>query len=176
VSPQLRAACWGALETVREHGGLVSFDVNLRRKLWDADEARTEIEAVLPSVDVVFCALADATTLFGAASAEEALQALRARGPTRVVVTDGTDGALLAVGDRVVRGTALPVPVVDSTGAGDALAATVLVGLLRGWDPEETIRRACIVGSMACAVLGDYEGVPHSEELAAIQDVTWVER
>jgi sugar/nucleoside kinase (ribokinase family) len=68
------------------------------------------------------------------------------------------------------------VPVVDSTGAGDALAATVLVGLLRGWDPEETIRRACIVGSMVCAVLGDYEGVPNSEQLAAIQDVTWVER
>jgi hypothetical protein len=29
---------------------------------------------------------------------------------------------------------------------------------------------------MVCAVLGDYEGVPNSEQLAAIQDVTWVER
>jgi sugar/nucleoside kinase (ribokinase family) len=176
VSPQLRAACWEALETVRGSGGLVSFDVNFRRKLWDADAARPEIEAVLPHVDVVFCGLADATTLFDAASTEEALQALRARGPSRVVVTNGPDSALLAVGDRVVRGTTVPVPVVDSTGAGDALAATVLAGLLRGWDPEETIRRACIVGSMVCAVLGDYEGVPSSEQLAAIQGATWVAR
>ncbi len=62
-------------------------------------------------------------------------------------VTRGAKGAFVScrAGD-VVRFTETPAraaggPVVDTVGAGDAFTATVLLGLVRGWTPEESLTR-----------------------------------
>ncbi|MFN3862533.1 MAG: PfkB family carbohydrate kinase, partial [Roseateles sp.] len=61
-----------------------------------------------------------------------ALAALHARGVRRVLVSAGVDGLTLSEPGRPLRHwPAPPVDVVDVTGAGDALAAGVCVGLLR---------------------------------------------
>lgn len=61
-----------------------------------------------------------------------ALAALHARGVRRVLVSAGVDGLTLSEPGRPLRHWPAPaVDVVDVTGAGDALAAGVCVGLLR---------------------------------------------
>lgn len=82
----------------------------------------------------------------------------------------------MSVGDAEFSSSPPQVPVVDSTGAGDAFAAAVLVGLANGWSPEKSLALASIVGASVCTVAGDYEGVPHLSELEEIAGGTWVPR
>ena len=71
-------------------------------------------------------------------------------GLSGVVVTRGDAGAIFRDGNG--RETAVPPPgrarrIVDTVGAGDAFAAVMILGSLRGWDPEATIRM--IVSSLS---------------------------
>ena len=176
VSSVLKDACWAAVEAARAGGVKISFDVNFRHKLWDEDVAAAEVTQVLKVADVVFCGLHDAQVLFDARSVEEGVEILRSLGPDHAVMTMGSEGALMSVGDAEFSSPPVRVPVVDSTGAGDAFAAAVLVGLANGWSPEKYLSLASIVGASVCSVVGDYEGVPHLSELEDIAGGTWVAR
>jgi sugar/nucleoside kinase (ribokinase family) len=176
VSATLKDACRAALDTARAGGVKISFDVNFRRKLWDEEVASAEIIQVLEIADVVFCSFHDAQLLFDARSAREGVEILRSLGPEHAVVTMGQEGALMSIGDAEFSSSPLNVPVVDATGAGDAFAGAVLVGLANGWSPDKFLELASIVGASVCTVAGDYEGVPHLSELEDIAGGTWVPR
>jgi sugar/nucleoside kinase (ribokinase family) len=176
VSKDLRDSCWAVVDKAAETGSTISFDVNFRRKLWEPSEGLAEIERALSVANIAFCGFDDAATLFGIDTPEAALDALRSYGPQRVVVTTGAEGALMWSKGRVVEGKARRISVVDPTGAGDALAATVLAGLVHGWSDAKTIDLACTVGSIVCSVAGDFEGVPTKQQLEALQGDSWVPR
>ncbi len=177
VSSELKEACWAAVHAARAGGvAKISFDVNFRHKLWDAKLAAAEVTEVLKIADLVFCGLHDAQLLFDARSAKEGVEILRSLGPEHAVVTMGPEGALMSVGEAEFSSSPPQVPVVDSTGAGDAFAAAVLVGLANGWSPEKYLALASIVGASVCTVVGDYEGVPYLSELEDIAGGTWVAR
>lgn len=57
-----------------------------------------------------------------------------------VLVTLGVNGALGVLDETAVRVPAVPVKVLDSTGAGDAFCAGVIAGLVRGWAPEAVVQ------------------------------------
>ena len=44
--------------------------------------------------------------------------------------------------------------VIDSVGAGDAYAAMLAAGLLKGWQPEEILRKASIFATRVCEIKG----------------------
>lgn len=60
-----------------------------------------------------------------------AVSELRDRGLDTVVVSLGADGALFCRGDLVVHAAPLPVSVVSTVGAGDAMVAGIVAGRLR---------------------------------------------
>ena len=67
-----------------------------------------------------------------------------------VAVTLGADGArLLRHGTVVASASTRPEEVRNSVGAGDAFAAALTLGLLRGDDPAIALARACEVGAAA---------------------------
>ena len=43
------------IKRFKEHGALISFDVNFRGNLWSGPEAKACIEQILPYVDIFFC-------------------------------------------------------------------------------------------------------------------------
>ena len=72
-----------------------------------------------------------------------------------VAVTHGAKGASLFEGGREVARAAAPqVDVVDSTGAGDAFTAALVVSLLEGLERQEALERACAVGAEAATQMG----------------------
>lgn len=72
-----------------------------------------------------------------------------------VAVTHGAEGAtLFEDGREVARAVAPRVEVVDSTGAGDAFTAALVVSLLEGLDRQEALERACAVGADAATRVG----------------------
>lgn len=93
---------------------------------------------------------AEAATGGPAESAPERLQGAAAD----VVITDGADGAFGVIDGCPVRVPAIPVPVVDLTGAGDAFATGLLVGLMRGMPPAEALAFGAKVASRIVGIRG----------------------
>jgi ribokinase len=97
-----------------------------------------------------------------------ALAAAAAVHDLTIVVTLGKQGALAARGSKVLRVQAPDVRVIDTTGAGDAFAGT-LIGALEGHARlDEALRRAVAAGSLACSAAGAQPSFP---ERAAVDGV-----
>jgi len=120
------------LERARERGAVTVFDTG-----WDPDDWRhgavEEILDFLPDVDVFMPNEPEALALSGCSDVEDALAFLGARCRGWVVLKRGELG-VLAQGPRGarVRLAAPQVTAVDSTGAGDSLAAGMLAELSAG--------------------------------------------
>ncbi|MCA1688116.1 MAG: sugar kinase [Actinobacteria bacterium] len=170
ITPALSEDCraftlWAAREA-RAAGALVSFDVNYRSKLWGPEEARAFVEEILADVGLLLIGDEEARVLWGRDD-EEFVRQLAASGPREVVLKRGGEGSLALIGGRTITQPAFPVEEVDPVGAGDAFDAGYLAGHLWGLDPEERLRVANAMGALSVATLGDYEGLPHTEELRA---------
>lgn len=83
-----------------------------------------------------------------------------------VAVTAGAQGAELRErGGAVLRAEAPRVSAVDGTGAGDAFAGALVVGLLAGLDRAEALRRACAAGAAAATRAGAQPSLPRPADL-----------
>jgi ribokinase len=89
----------------------------------------------------------EAATLSGEDDAEAAARALSAQTGAPVVVTVGSDGALLVSGDAVERVPAPAVEAVDTTGAGDAFNGALAAALAGGAPLPEAVREAVAVAA-----------------------------
>lgn len=69
-----------------------------------------------------------------------------------LAVSLGADGArLLRRGEEIARAAGVRTTVRNTVGAGDAFSAALVLGLVRGDDPADALRRACAVGAAAVA-------------------------
>jgi ribokinase len=84
-----------------------------------------------------------------------------------VLVSLGADGAVLVQAGGTSVLPAVDAPVVDSTGAGDALNGALAAGLADGMPLAEAARRAIRAASLAIARAGAREGMPSRAELQA---------
>lgn len=81
-------------------------------------------------------------------------------GPRVVVVTRGERGSLTRTADAEFCTPAFPVPVVDTTGAGDVFHGAYLFGLLQGWQLEGVAEFASATAALKCTKLGGRAGIP----------------
>jgi ribokinase len=84
----------------------------------------------------------EAAALSGEDDPEAAARALAARTGAPVVVTIGSQGALLADGDALERIPAPEVEAVDTTGAGDAFNGALAAALAEGTGLGNAVRAA----------------------------------
>ena len=170
ITPALSADCraftlWAAREA-RGAGTRLSFDVNYRSKLWSPAEARSFVEELLPHVDLLFVGDEEARALWERDD-EEFVWELASSGPEEVVLKRGEKGGMVLFEDRVLTQPGFGMTEVDHVGAGDAFDAGYLAGWLWDLGPEERLRVANAMGALSVTTLGDYEGLPHEEELWA---------
>ena len=86
-----------------------------------------------------------------------------------VAVTLGAEGAVLQDdGEEIARAEPPRVDAVDSTAAGDAFTACLLVSWLEGLDPETALRRACAAGALAASRFGAQPSLPTAAEVDGI--------
>jgi ribokinase len=103
-------------------------------------------ELLLPNRD-------EAIALTGIADPVAAARALT-RHASEVVVKLGAQGALWTDGESELRAAALPVAVVDTTGAGDAFAAGLVAARVAGAGPAEALRAGCALAAAAVGRVG----------------------
>jgi 2-dehydro-3-deoxygluconokinase len=157
-----------AAQQARRRGLSVSIDVNYRSKLWSPEQARRTLSGILPSADILICALADAAEVFGlTGSAEQTARAFqRDYGIPQVVLTMGAEGAVARAGEQEYRCAGIPATEVDRVGAGDAFDAGVLHGFLDG-DLEKGLRYGTAMASLKHTIPGDLL-IATREEIEAV--------
>lgn len=96
-----------------------------------------------------------------------AARAVLARGPQAVVVTLGAAGSLAITAQQTYRQPALPVKVVDTTGAGDTFCGVLAAWLAGGAALPEALRAANVAGALACTRLGAQAAMPNRAEIEA---------
>jgi sugar/nucleoside kinase (ribokinase family) len=102
---------------------------------------------------LLFANLDEARLLADTADPPDAAQMLGAR-CGEVIVKLGADGAVWSDGARTISVESTALPVLDSTGAGDAFAAGVLAARSTGADASEALRAGNDLAALAVGVAG----------------------
>lgn len=150
--PRWRPALPKLLARARVRGLVTALDTGWPTEGW-THEVRAEVRAALAHVDLFLPNLEEARGLLAAPDAEpaEALVALDALLPGRVVLKLGPDGAACRDAGRLVVVPSPRVEVADTVGAGDTFDAALLAGLRDGLPCREAVALAVEVASQAVA-------------------------
>ncbi len=97
---------------------------------------------------------------------------LHEQGISKVVITLGSQGAVLATGDvagktRIIHQSAPRVQVVDTTAAGDCFVGALTVALTEGQQPEDALRFAVYASALKVTKFGAQSGLPTRKEVEA---------
>lgn len=135
ISESACDAAFAAMERVKRGGGKVSYDTNLRLKLWSLSRARAVIHAAIAQADVALPSLEDAVELTGLKQPDAIADFYLRLGCPLVVLKCGENGPLVATADRRERIAGHKVATVDATGAGDVFGGAFLARSLAGDEP-----------------------------------------
>jgi len=134
----------------------------------DGGTPRDGLAALSAAVGDVIGARGFATGLTGRTDHREALQALVRAGASRAATTFGADGCMGLADGGFVRVPAFDVPVVDTTGAGDAFHAGYAWGLLQNLGFAESLRCGAAVAALKCRSWGGRSGLPDAAEVRSL--------
>ncbi|GIH96394.1 carbohydrate kinase family protein [Planobispora siamensis] len=142
------------LDEARAAGTVVTMDL-----LSNMPDLMQGARVFLPHIDYLLPNEEQALMMSGAADAQEAAVKLLAEGPKGVLVTLGGEGSLVATASGITRVPALDVPVVDTTGCGDAYCAGFIAGLAQGRDVLGSARLGTAVAARVAGGLGSDAGL-----------------
>jgi ribokinase len=96
----------------------------------------------------------------GLETARTAGERLVERGAQVVIVTLGSEGALVCDGERAVHYPAFPVTAVDTTAAGDAFSGALAAGVAAGGTLEQALPLANAAAALTCTRRGAQSSLP----------------
>lgn len=133
----------------KENGLTVSLDPS-----WDTSLIYSKgLVAACDGVDVFLPNLEEAEAITGKADPREAIDALSSAFPV-VALKGGAQGAWLSSDRNVFHAAARNVPVIDTTGAGDAFNAGFLDAWLSRESPQQCLEAGIEAGSLAVQAMG----------------------
>lgn len=167
---------FSAIAIAKEANVKISYDPNLRLKLWPIHRARAIIHQTISMADIVLPSIEDARALTGHNNDEEIVRLYLEMGPEIVVLKLGSEGALLASRKETGGGSGLrmqkfkpySVDSRDMTGAGDTFDGAFVVGYLAGWPLERCMRFANAAAALTTTELGAVSPIPR---LKAVEDL-----
>jgi len=121
------------------------------------DVSTAHLALPLSGVPLVFASGPEDT----AEPVEPLLAAIKAAGARQVVLTCGRRGAFFSDGNSLLHGSATPVEVVDTCGAGDSFIASFLTAsTCEGLGAAEALRKAAAAAAQTCLHLGGFPQQP----------------
>jgi len=159
-----RETVFKVLQVAKENGVLVSYDPNMRMKLWaDREEFLRIQRKALGFTDIFLTTLEEARLLVGGRTSEESANEALALGPSTVVIREERSYQV-ATQNQNFRIPILKVKAVDTSGAGDAFDAGFLTGFIEGWSLDEAVLLGSAVAALKVMKAGTRAGLPRREE------------
>lgn len=173
ITPVLSECCEAMVMRAVELGKRaelkISFDPNIRKKLWKDKDFTPVLKKIVANTSILMLGLEEAQVLYGTCEKEKIAEAFfQNAGAQYLAVKDGGNGAYVA--DRNGGYAILPYPCrpIDPIGAGDAFNAGFLCGILENKSVQESGAIAAIAGALATESYGDIEGYPTYESMQHI--------
>ena len=167
ISSSAADAVFHAMHVARAAGVAVSYDTNLRLRLWPLDRARAVIHAAVALADIVRPGLDDARHLTGLSDPDEIVDFYLAMGARIVALTLGHEGAIVATPDRRERLAPIAIDLVDATGAGDMFDGAFLAEYVAHGDPFLAGRYANVAAALSAQGYGAVAPMPRREAVEA---------
>jgi len=179
LSPGAAEVVDEAMHAARNAGVRVCLDLNYRSKLWTREDAARVMECLLPLVDLLIASEPDAELLFGITGEDftEVAEGLVERFGVKIVAGTRRESPLVwrnrfaAVGyadGHTYQSEWYEVEIVDRLGAGDALAAGLLHGLIDN-DLKKGIEYGAAIGALKHTIPGDLPWLTKEEIEAAVR-------
>ncbi len=172
ISETACEASFAAIETARAAGATISYDTNLRLKLWTIERAASVIDATLRLADIVLPGLDDARTLLKIDDPDAICDRLLRRGAKVVALTMGADGVLVATPEARARFLPHRVVAVEATGAGDAFDGAFLAEWLATGNPFASARFANAAAALSVQGWGAVAPLPRRDAVEALLQTT----
>ncbi len=168
ISASSRGAAFAAMEAALQAGARVSYDPNLRLKLWSLDEARETVLASFALCDWALPSFEDARLLFGDDDAHALIDRCHRAGAPAVALKLGHDGCIVSDGQRVERIAGHGVDAVDATGAGDCFDGAFAVRRNAGDDAFAAARYANAAAALATTGYGAVAPLPRDRDVQTL--------
>lgn len=128
----------------------------------------------LPYIDYFMPNIEEAQMISGLQDRRQMQQFFFDRGANTIIFKMGAFGSAIAVrADGEIHEVRLPafkVPVVDTTGCGDAYCGGFITGLAKGWTVRESARLGSACGSLVASGLGSDAGIIDFETTVAFMN------
>ncbi len=137
--------------------------------------AKSSYEAwkLLSGIGKIFLNEKESRLLSRESDPETAAKKIAKEGPDEVIIKLGPKGSLAWADGELCFVEAVPIKVVDTTGAGDVFAATYLVSRNMGFSPEKSIRLANAAAALTISRPGTAFGLPVWDEIAAMEFISY---
>ena len=168
ISASAADTVFAAFDAARASRAKVSFDSNLRLKLWPLARARAMISDAAAVADYFFPSLEDACALSGLDDPEANLAWAHRLGAKTVFLKLGADGVLVSDGTRQERIAGIEVKALDATGAGDCFCGAALARLAAGDSVWDAARYANAAAALATTGFGAVEPLPRPAAVHAL--------
>lgn len=167
ISASACDSVFAAIDAARDAGAGISYDSNLRLKLWPLVRARAVIVATLPLCDWFLPSLDEARLLSGATEPKAILDWCHDRGAPLVALKMGADGVWVSSGKVREHIAGHRVDAIDATGAGDCFDGAFLARIVAGDDAVAAARYANAAAALATTGYGAVDPLPTHADVTA---------
>ena len=153
---------FAAIDAARDACVRVSYDANLRLRLWPVARARAIIGETIKLSDYLFASLEDGEALCGRRDPDGIVDWCFAKGARAVLMKLGADGVMVASSPNAerVHVKGVRVGAVDATGAGDCFAGALIARLAAGDGLLAAARYANVAAALATTSYGAVAPIP----------------
>lgn len=161
ISQSARDTVAEALNIGRAAGKMKSFDLNIRRKLWNEARAGEVLFELVQDVDILFGGADEYQVVWGSNDPKTNLHNAVNRGIKTAIMTAGpalirvlSEGEYFEVSPPLVKA-------IDPVGSGDAFVGGTIAGLLAGLDLRRAVVQGSECGASVATQIGDWIGLPY---------------
>lgn len=151
-----------AIKKIKQAKGLVSFDLNIRKNLWqDLTEYKKVVRDFIAYADIIKLSDDECQFIFDSINYKE-IALILLKTAKAVIITLGANGSIYFDQTTEYHQKAYPIKAVDTTGAGDSFISAFLrfFDLKNKQSMYQAMDLASRVSSMVCAKKGVFDSLP----------------
>jgi len=174
ITPALSTSCLEftrkAIQIAKNNGVKVSFDPNLRLKLWNIEQARPILLELAADADYFLPGMDELKLLYGTEDHNVIFEQISHLQALTVIKSYHNQNVMIEKGRIHWLPFAKIENVIDPVGAGDGFCAGFLSGMLRGFTVEKAVNIAALIGSLVVQAAGDWEALPTWRQVEQLLD------